>query len=570
MSVGEYTAERSYLGLRSIKVTGSGRLRYAFDQPLDRTVEVWFYDDGVSTFNIPMFGNLDTFVIAGGLNRAVSTSFYYYNDGAGSFVSTVPISTGWHVLQMYVNSAGSNAIIKIDGVQVFNGAISQTPAAMVELYNVGDTAYCDNIKVYNGAPAPVTPFLFQDDCENDIPTSKGWVGAVSYSTDITPHSGTRCIKLLGSSAYVDVGSIANRTLEVWFYDDGRQVTFQDNNNLICGLTTGMPFNFDELAPQAGVNWYNGAGGDTYYSYSPDWYFPRYAVSTVPRIAGWHLLQVYSDSTNTNGQILIDGTTVFNGAWDPLSIDAGGGKIWLGSLSGDDPYFDDLRLYEGQPRSFTANLREGLVAYYKLNDHQDELSVHDATLNGSPTFVLGKIGNGMQVTNGGTDYAEISLPQYTNTKSWTQSCWYKVTSWQHVGYGLFGMDGGPSYGAFIFMEDNVSGNQRGIRCYCGFANTDQSIIAPSQPTLNDWHHIAAGFDAMANKFYVWFDGAKQEMTINFPPNSWVQRGNRALIGGFPGFGKPGVYDEAAFWNRLLTDAEVAALYNAGAGSQFPFN
>lgn len=78
-------------------------------------------------------------------------------------------------------------------------------------------------------------------------------------------------------------------------------------------------------------------------------------------------------------------------------------------------------------------------------------------------------------------------------------------------------------------------------------------------LDEWHHLAATFDASTEDAIVYFDGeedGKSSFSGDITPNAsvvWIGRGANPFF--------EGVYDEVAIWNVALSEAEIAASMNA---------
>jgi hypothetical protein len=90
---------------------------------------------------------------------------------------------------------------------------------------------------------------------------------------------------------------------------------------------------------------------------------------------------------------------------------------------------------------------------------------------------------------------------------------------------------------------------------------------SAPNVNDgeWHHFVAITDA-ASGTYLWIDGTMYEHQTALPVLD--QNDLNVMIGENPGARNrewEGELDDIAIWNRVLTEAEIATLYNGGQGT-----
>jgi hypothetical protein len=77
-------------------------------------------------------------------------------------------------------------------------------------------------------------------------------------------------------------------------------------------------------------------------------------------------------------------------------------------------------------------------------------------------------------------------------------------------------------------------------------------------LEEWHHVAATYDAESGDAIVYLDGeedAKGSFHGEITPNTnvvWIGRGNKPYF--------DGIYDEVAIWNVALSQAEILHAMN----------
>ena len=188
------------------------------------------------------------------------------------------------------------------------------------------------------------------------------------------------------------------------------------------------------------------------------------------------------------------------------------------------------------------LTDNLQAFYKLSDLTDS-SGNNRTLtnNGNVTFASGKIGNAgvfdgtnnLQVTNPISEGAEYSLAGWVNFSNF-DSLQYIMS---------FGGDMGVLYHNGVEPAEVIITTSVG------------SYLGVGTPSSNEWHFIYA---------YRKSDG-EYGISIN---NGTLVTGNagETYYGTFE-LGHTlnnGQIDAVGIWNRALSDAEVAALYNSGTG------
>lgn len=196
------------------------------------------------------------------------------------------------------------------------------------------------------------------------------------------------------------------------------------------------------------------------------------------------------------------------------------------------------------------LTDNLQAFYKLSDLSDS-SGNNRTLtnNGGVSFASGKIGDAA-VFNGSNCLSTASLNIGT---SFTIGCWvnstqlndYDVLLMQFAGAGFYTMSDGS-----IQFGDISSWN----------ATSSSGIL-----TTNTWQHIVLVSNAGSGTLYVDGVAVASDSSNTLDLND---TGDRPFgINGDPISGPSPVakqFDAVGIWNRALSQAEVAELYNNGTG------
>jgi hypothetical protein len=201
------------------------------------------------------------------------------------------------------------------------------------------------------------------------------------------------------------------------------------------------------------------------------------------------------------------------------------------------------------------LTDNLLAFYKLSDLTDS-SGNNRTLtnNGNVTFASGKIGNAAGVSDG----VNVSL---NGSNIFNQSTELGISAWAKPSENALGKWSKIFHCNVIndiwnqpFSIGLTSGTpQFGLNDWVG--TVSYSIEA------NVWNHYAMMFKDGAVKGYI--NGelvVTASATLNSPASCDL------IIGGdvwSPGY-FDGQIDAVGIWNRALSDAEVAELYNNGTG------
>jgi len=197
--------------------------------------------------------------------------------------------------------------------------------------------------------------------------------------------------------------------------------------------------------------------------------------------------------------------------------------------------------------------DGLLAFYKLSDLTDS-SGNNRTLtnNGNVSFASGKLGNAAVFD--GSNYLVVN-EFISNLTEFTFSCWLKTTTQDGV---IFDSEGN---GILNAMACNEGGT-------ISFNLKDGWNPVRSTTYVNDdsWHHCVGVFDGASNTGKVFIDGVLEGIDNTFP--SYISQGDTIIslgkVSNLEWAYLIGQIDAVGIWNRALSDAEVAELYNTGTG------
>jgi hypothetical protein len=210
------------------------------------------------------------------------------------------------------------------------------------------------------------------------------------------------------------------------------------------------------------------------------------------------------------------------------------------------------------------LTDNLQAFYKLSDLADS-SGNNRTLtnNGNVSFASGKLGNAAVFDGSGNGYLSIENYQWAEfgSNSFALQAWINPAS-VSMGKSVISKGNDGDLGDNVWtLEFNSSENLEFFGAP-GLGSVISSNFAFSQ---NTWYHIMLVRDSDTYKFYV-----NGTLTSTVTNNSPIEQGGHLLVGS--GWYDPsssyrsydGQIDAVGIWNRALSDAEVAALYNSGTG------
>ena len=209
------------------------------------------------------------------------------------------------------------------------------------------------------------------------------------------------------------------------------------------------------------------------------------------------------------------------------------------------------------------LTDNLLAFYKLSNLTDS-SGYNRTLtnNGNVSFASGKLGNAAVFDGAAKEQLVIADTAIGNfgSSNFTLAGWFNPNSINGVVGVLAEHDGfNPlSWGVFLFNE--------GISFYglnipeLGSVNW----IGGGSVNINEWQHFVAKregstFKMILNNSVV---GSQTIDGTTGEPNLPVCIGSD--LNGSTNAAFDGKIDAVGIWNRALSDAEVAELYNNGTG------
>lgn len=218
--------------------------------------------------------------------------------------------------------------------------------------------------------------------------------------------------------------------------------------------------------------------------------------------------------------------------------------------------------------FAQGLREGLVSYWNFDDGagdtvHDVVGNSDGTIDGTPKWVDGKIGGGLEF-DGTTNFVDCGADESLNiTETLTLAAWIKVdifVNW--AGIVTKGINNSPyamqiwSDGALRFSP-NWGDPAGGVGS--GSFNTDSKIPRAQ------WAHIAITYDGTKAMFYI--NGIPDALEVDRAFTFGTNEESLIMGADFPGGDEyyDGVIDEVYIYDRALTQAEIQKLMAEGGGT-----
>lgn len=210
------------------------------------------------------------------------------------------------------------------------------------------------------------------------------------------------------------------------------------------------------------------------------------------------------------------------------------------------------------------LTDNLVAFYKLNGNANS---EVGGLNGTATgvsYVTGKNDQGAQFGTSGNkialNHSALNLSAYT-VNMWINTAWTGAT--REVIYSR-GNTWANGQGVNFFLSDSSPKN---ISVHQGGAYTGSVLLADASADIpvNTWVMLTFTYNGTTIKFYI---NGVLKGSANRGYNSSTQESRLGLRGDGTDYYR-GKMDDVGIWSRAISDSEVVALYNNGAGLTHPF-
>lgn len=222
------------------------------------------------------------------------------------------------------------------------------------------------------------------------------------------------------------------------------------------------------------------------------------------------------------------------------------------------------------------LVDNLVSYWKLGDTADSVGSNTLTNNGTVTFSAGKIGNAANFVAASSQYlSRADNASLSITGDMTLSMWVYISTQPSGTYYVLGSKylGTGNQRSFEFRYGDVAGTKkfefRNSSDGTG-ANTAIGTIDSSLATTT-WTHVVCVYTASAGTAQIYVNGSSVGTISSLKTNIFDSTALYGIGGNNNGDGDflNGSLDEYGIWSRTLSGAEITALYNSGAGNQYPF-
>jgi hypothetical protein len=220
-----------------------------------------------------------------------------------------------------------------------------------------------------------------------------------------------------------------------------------------------------------------------------------------------------------------------------------------------------------------------VASYSLSSTADAMGGTSLTNTNGVSFAsAGKVGNGASFVRTSSQALTLSSSPISPISSWTTSQWIKPTG--NGGAGICAQTGPYGFSYFgqvnanvqVYQCVNSNGKVEINRQRPGTAN-DLLAGSTSLPA-NEWSHVCTSWDSASGATKIYVNGVLDGSATFTGTGSQVANSNGFMIGvGYDGalvgyFN--GMIDGVNLYQSSDSSTLCPALYNSGAGIEYPFN
>lgn len=505
-------------------------------------------------------------------NSTGQTEFYVNGNGVGCASS--PTTFTWSNYEIGVRQ---NSLDYFNGdisdVRIYNRVLSSAEASA--LYK----GYDSQVSSARGENGLVSWWKLQGNAKDSSPYGNN--GTVNGATLTTDRKGAvnGAYSFNGTSSYISTAlptaQTANVTISAWFqtadYTQDRQIIAYDGNGAANGY--GVALNQENMHSGQVMVLYG----------SVIWY----ATGVYVTDTAWHHIVLVVQSTDAP-QVYLDGALIYTGAAHTPVAPAGSFGIGTDFSGVSTPFFDgsisDVRVYDrslsasdvlglykqydaqielgGSGASGSVSLGKGLVGYWPFNGNAKDATpyAHDGTVNG-PTLAPDREGRQNSSYLFGA-YKSINTNYNYPMQNLSVSGWvYPTNSTSGVQPVASNTRDCCSAGQYTGGFQLSLANGTELEGYIWNTTSFASATATNVVPLNQWSLVAETYDGNTIRIYV--NGSLVGSTA-FSGTQAAPAYNVLIgdMGGYSGRGYNfvGNIDDVRLYNRVLSAAEIMALYN----------
>jgi len=476
---------------------------------------------------------------------------------------------------------------KIDEVSLYNRALSMSEVA--SLYSAGSAGKCTNSTppppppaVCVNAPSNIVSWWrAEGNAVDSIDSNNGSIsGALGFATGAV----NTAFLLDGSTAAVTLSNptnlvaLTNFTIETWVQRRSATIASFDGPD-----GHGHIWGFGQYGYSVflDANGYVGLS-KTGYEY----------VANTNRISdtNWHHVAITKAGSDVF--IYVDGAGYKTPPYDPGFINSGQAMIGAIPFPGGYHFYgliDELTIYS---RALNSNEIAGVylagsagkcppptcvlvstnvIGWWRAEGNaNDSAGTNNGGLNGEVTFTDGEVGRAFQFSGTNQNVVVSNAPGLNPTNGITLEAWVyptHVPALDEIAMDIASKDGETSNRQYLLTLD---GHQV-FSAHIGVPSGLRQIYGTTPVQANHWYHVVETYNG--SNFILYVNGA---VDASMPVTGSIITTTQPLrIGGgsppnTPPYFFKGKIDEVTLYNRALSPAEVAGIYQADGLGKCPFN
>jgi hypothetical protein len=304
--------------------------------------------------------------------------------------------------------------------------------------------------------------------------------------------------------------------------------------------------------------------------------PGPQITTAPALAAAIVGQTYTQAfTSTGGTPPVSYTLAVASAAPPgLTLTPAGVLSGTPATAGCFTFTvvaaDAAGLSDQQPCTLQAYQSvpapAGMLGWWKAEGNAlDSAGTNNGVLQGGAGYAAGKVGQAFSL-DGSTGCVQIPDAPALRPASLTVEAWVlpDSTSGQRTIFAK-PVGSGPTYSYALWLNSGILNGQ-----VCN-ATGCTPLFAPASLTAGTWHHVAYTVDDTAGQHVLFVDGVQvawAATTVSAGYDTQPLLLGRGTDNTQSAYFVQGLIDEASIYNRALTPAEIASIYNAGAAGKQP--
>ena len=332
---------------------------------------------------------------------------------------------------------------------------------------------------------------------------------------------------------------------------GPRVSSHAPSDIVPGAQSSLTFTFNEAMNTnsfalAEVASFSGPGGDLTAS-----------LTNFNWLDDTRLLVQFAAQSASGAYTMVVGPHILDLAGNAMDQDGNG-------TNGESP----ADRYTAAFTITAGPLPDDPVLWYRFDEAPGAATVtdssgrnHHGTVAGGPTFEpVGGVLGGAVTFDGTNDCVSAGTNADFDLTTFSISGWFKT---QNTNAHFFVVTKGPAYNNrnYTVVVDKDQAFALTFK-FSGTTGEDFSMSSAAR-ALNDgrWHHFVAVADNAANAARIYLDGSLNA-TAPFTFNPEIRPADPLYIARYANSYSPGTLDDFRLYNRVLSSAEVAALYGAG--------